>query len=332
MPHFCRHNHLLQNCPICSREQDVELRPLVSSGMPRTGETSSRSPGEPARSARTPSPRARRGPGLTVRRVREAADDGFRSPLVPGLKSGSQAQSLAWELAFAQTRLRTLREHPPGLYAEVAKAAGEVEERAWLAFLIAYLGPLEAGEDPFAAIRSARVPWASGQEPGLEAIATGPRAAHDPQRGLSTIEAYRAWAARAGSQAAAFSGEPGWMPERRFERTYERLALPGLHRAARFELLVSLGALGVFELRAGTLQLGGDDLVTVAAKRALGIGEKLLLERRAADLARACGLELAALDLALFNWERGARARVGLGADAGPDAETLERAEKALGL
>ncbi|MDQ2894340.1 MAG: hypothetical protein M3Y09_01630, partial [Actinomycetota bacterium] len=32
MPSFCRHNHLVQNCPICSREQHVELRPVVTGG------------------------------------------------------------------------------------------------------------------------------------------------------------------------------------------------------------------------------------------------------------------------------------------------------------
>src|SRR3954454_21846954 len=46
-----------------------------------------------------------------------------------------------------------------------------------------------------------------------------------------TIEAYEAWAERAGSQQAAITGEPSWTPERRFGRVFERLALPGLHRA-----------------------------------------------------------------------------------------------------
>ena len=46
---------------------------------------------------------------------------------------------------------------------------------------------------------------------------------------------------RAGSQAAAFTGETAWTPERRFARVFERMALPGLHRDARFDLLVTLG-------------------------------------------------------------------------------------------
>ena len=35
MPSFCRHNRLLQNCPICAREQQIELRPVVSPGGQR---------------------------------------------------------------------------------------------------------------------------------------------------------------------------------------------------------------------------------------------------------------------------------------------------------
>jgi hypothetical protein len=258
-------------------------------------------------------------------------DDGYRSPLVPGLKSSEEAARLGQELAFAGTRLRVMAADPPGLYAEVADASADIEERTWLAFLIAYLGPLEHA-DPFAAIRAVRTSWASGERPVLDAAELGPRTAHDPARGLRTIEAYRAWAERAGSQAPAFIGDPGWSPERRFARTFERLALPGLDRDARFDLLVTLGRLGVYELRAEALQLGGPDLTTVAAKRALGIGDSLLLERRAAALAEACGVPLDALDLGLYNWERGERFTAGLGPGADPEEAELESALAALDL
>jgi hypothetical protein len=206
-----------------------------------------------------------------------------------------------------------------------------VEERLWLAFLIAYLSPLD-GDDPFAGVSAARTSWASGELPALEAVPTGARTAHEPQRGPRTVEAYRAWAGRSGSQAAAFAGEGSWTPERRFARVFERMALPGLHRDARFDLLVTLGSLKVVELRAGALQFGANNAVTVAAKRALGIGDPLLLERRAAELAAACGVELAALDLAFHNWESAVRTTAGLGDDAEPDPDALERAERALGL
>ncbi len=268
---------------------------------------------------------------MRVSRLARGIDDGYRSRLVPGLRSSVDAQRLAEELAFAAGRLSRLSVDPPGCYAEVAAPQGDLEERTWLAFLIAYLCPA-GGEDPFAAIRVVRTPWASGERPALDGTKLGPRTAHDPRRGLRTIEAYRSWARRAGSQAAAFTGEAAWTAERRFVRVFERLALPGFHRDARFDLLVSLGRLGVYELRAGALQLGGDDPVTVAAKRALGIGDPLLLERRAAELASACGLELEALDLGFYNWERAERASLGLEPGWEADSAVLATTRSALGL
>jgi hypothetical protein len=258
------------------------------------------------------------------------ADDGYRSRLVTGLKSSAEAARLAEELAFSSARLARLEDDPPGLYAEVA-ASSDIEERTWLAFLIAYLCPLDAS-DPFASIQAARTSWASNEPPALEAIELGPRTAHGPSRGLGTVDAYRKWAQRAGSQAQAFTGERAWAPERRFARAYERLALPGLHRDARFDLLVTLGRLGVYDLQAGSLALVGENETTVAAKRAFGIGDQLLLERRAAELVGACGLPLEALDLTLYNWGRGERATLGLGLDVGPDPEALARSRAALGL
>jgi hypothetical protein len=249
---------------------------------------------------------------------------------VPGLKSSADAERLAEEFAFAAARLRTLAEDPPELYAEVARD-GDIEERTWLAFLIAYLGPLD-GDEPFASIRAARTSWASGEAPALDEARAGPRGAHDPARSTRTIDAYREFARRAGSQAAAFTGETAWTPERRFGRAFERLALPGMHRDARFELLVTLGQLGVYELRADLLHLGGENEATVAAKRALGIGDPLLLERRAAALASAAELPIETLDLGFHNWGRGQRFPAGLGPDAEPDPAALASVRAALGL
>jgi hypothetical protein len=330
MPTFCRHNRLVQNCPICAREQAIELRPVVSSGAPRTSATRAPSSAGSSGSARSGTT-ARAGGGLRVSRLARGAEDGYHSRLVPGLKSSSDAERLAEELAFAAARLDALALDPPGLYAEVADPAGEVEERTWLAFLIAYLGPLDS-DDPFSAVRAARRSWSSGESPALEESQAGPRTAHDPARGLQTINAYRAWARRAGSQSAAFTGESAWTPERRFARVFERLALPGLHRDARFDLLVTLGALRVYDLRAAALQFGGHGAVTIAAKRALGIGDSLLLERRAAELAQAAGLPLAALDVGLYNWERGERATLGFGPETRADAGVLAATRAALGL
>jgi hypothetical protein len=324
MPTFCRHNRLVSNCPICSREQNVELRPIVSSAMPRIAEP------RPARAGTSSRAGSRAATGVRVRRLERGADDGYQSRLVQGLRSSADAERLAGELGFAARRLRSLEQDPPGLYAEVARE-GEVEERTWLAFLIAYLCPLES-DDPFAAIARVRTTWASGLMPDLDGVELGPRAAHEPARGAQTLAAYRAWATRAGSQAAAFAGEEAWSDERRFARVFERLALPGLHRDARYDLLVTLGRLGLYQLRAGLLAVGGDNEVTVAAKRAFGIGDTMLLERRAADLAAACGIPLDALDLGLYNWGAGARVTLGLGPDSDPDQDLVEGISAVLGL
>ena len=107
---------------------------------------------------------------------------------------------------------------------------------------------------------------------------------------------------------------------------------PGLHRATRFDLLVTLGRLSVVELHPAALQLGGNNNVTVAAKRALGIGDPMLLERRASDLAKATGVDLGALDLAFGNWERGERARLGIAPEIEPDEDVLDAVIDALDL
>jgi hypothetical protein len=340
VPTFCRHNRFLANCPICSGDQ-VEI---VSSRRTSTARPATRAAPPRTRSS-TSSGRGNRSSGaVRVRQVAREQDDGFRSGLIPGVKASVGAERLAEELAFAAARLTLLADEPPGLYGEVTAAAAhspgsaEREEALWLAFLIAYLCPLD-GDDPFAGVRAVRTSWASGELPSLEDVPLGPRTAHDRARGTATLAAYRAWAERAGSQDAAFAGEPSWTPARRFARDYERLALPGLQRDARYDLLVTLGQLDLHDLHAETLQLGGADETTVAAKRVFGIADTLLLERRASDLAAATGLPLAALDLALWNWNRppqvgtGERERATLGAAGSePDADAYARVAAALGL
>src|SRR4051812_32563274 len=271
MPMFCRHNRLTAKCPICSRELQAEL----PQAPPRTrGGTSSR-----ASRSRSSSPTR----GVVTRKLARAADDGYRNPLVPGLRATADAERLAAALAAAQARLE-----PPGPYPEIA-AEPDVGEATWLAFLLALAGP-DAPELQ-AAVREGRPSWASGETPEL------------PGRRARTADSYRAWADRAGSQAAAFRGDDAWTPERRFARVFERLALPGFARAQRFELLTGLGAAGRYDLQAGELQLSvGEDATTEAAKRVLVSGDKLLLERRARDLADACDVPLAALDRGLAVW------------------------------
>lgn len=252
---------------------------------------------------------------LRVRRMARAVDDGYEHDLLPGVRSSVDAARLADELAFAAERLDELGADPPGLYADVALAS-DPEEAAWLAFLIAYLSPLES-DDPWQGIAAARTTWASGEVPALEDVALGPRTAHAPARGAATLVAYRAFAERAGSQAQAFTGDAAWTEPRRFDRAFERLALPGFGRAARYELLVLLGHLGVFPLRPWSLRLGAAealDPTAISAKRVLGIGDPLLLERRAGELAAAAGVPVEALELGLSNWGRTDGERITAGA------------------
>lgn len=299
MPTFCRHNRFLANCPICSREQAA----AAPAPAPRT-----RSAGAGKRSPSASAGPARSRTGLRTRQLVREADDGYRSELVPGVRATADAERLARALATAAARLEY-----PGPYEEVA-AAPDPEDATWLAFLLALVGP--GDPDLRATLLADPPPWGVEDPGGL-----------DPAR-ARTAAAYRAWAARAGSQRAAFTGEAAWTPARRFSRVFERLALPGFGRAARFDLLATLGAAGIHELEAASLHLGGDDPTTTAAKRALVSGDVLLLERRAASLAMAAGVPLAALDQGLAAWN----APGGAGAAEGPEPPALPGVRAALGL
>ena len=347
MPTFCRHNRFLERCPICSKtlpDRSAGGRPARASARGRT----SSPPGAARRRSAAGSA------ALRVHREDRAVDDGYRCELLPGLRASSDAARLAGEIAFAGGRLLALGAAPPGLYGEARELArGDLEQATWTCFLIAYLSPLQ-GEDPFAGIRLAlgALPgpgapagaggdaWQGDPAPlGPAGIPLGPRTSHDPARGTDTLEAYRRWVEHAGggAQARAFRGEADWSPQRRFERLFERLALPGFGRAGRYELLVVLGRLGLYELAADSLHLAGargpssSDLTTLAAKRVFAIGDPLYLERRAAALAEAISVPVEALDLALANWGSPERATLGLPVDT-CDQGVLARAHDALGL
>jgi hypothetical protein len=314
VPRFCRHNRFLENCPICSQE-DVELAPPP----PRRTSTGT--------ATRRPGTR-RNSTGVRVRRTERPVADGYANGLVPGLHATPDARRLADEIAFGAGRLVELENDPPGLYAEVAGSA-DAEEALWLAFLIAYLSPT-SDEDPFAAVRAVRTSWEGGEMPDLDGVATGPRTAHDPARGTATLEAYRAWARRSGTQLGGLTGEAAWSPERRSERAFERLSFPGFHRAARMDFLTIAGRVGVVELVPATLHFQGSGPTTVAAKRVFGIGDPMLLERRALALADAAGVPLEALDVALFNFGAGdERATMGASATV---ADRVEREPIAAAL
>jgi hypothetical protein len=342
VPRFCRHGRFIERCPIC-RETVPGLAPPEGSGRrPRASGAQG-----PPRSARAAKGGARRGSaghgrGVQVSRARRAEDDGYRSPLAPGLRASEDAARLAREIAFASGRLQLLSTAPPGLYGEI-RAQRDAEQGAWMCFLSAYLCPLEAA-DPFAGIRLAlEADWRAGELPDLSAIPLGPRTSHDPARGEETLRAYLQWTARAAQQVdrpqegagpQAFVGDPAWTAGRRFERLFERLTLPGLTRMGRYELLLTMGRLGLCELRAEAMFFTGaphDDLATLAAKRVFGIGDPIHLEQRARGLAQAIAVPIEALEQALGNWEAAERATLGVPPET-LDADALERAREALEL
>jgi hypothetical protein len=335
VPTFCRHNRFVERCPICSKTL-AAAAVEKSATKPRRAATK----GAPARPHH---PRLRAGGReVRVRRENRAGDDGYRSGLLPGLRASDDAEALAQEIAFAHGRLLALGATPPDLYGEVhALAEEDIERATWICFLIAYLSPLE-GEDPFAGIRIALAATRGdaddlGRLGDLDEIPLGPRTSHDPARGPSTLLAYRHWAERAGTQRQAFEGDPEWSPERRFERGFERLALPGLGRMGRYDLLVTLGWLGCYEMRADSLHMTSasdahsGDLTTLAAKRVFAIGDPLLLERRARALAEAVSVPIETLDLALANWGSESRATLGVHSECS-DPHTLERCREAFEL
>jgi hypothetical protein len=342
MPTFCRHNRFIERCPICSK--------TLPGNEPSSGASARASSPTRARSGGAATRRRRgRGEGVRIQREGRAEDDGYRAELVPGLRASADALRLTHEIAFSAGRLLALAAQPPGLYGEArALAEQDLERATWMCFLTSYLGPLEDG-DPFVGIRMA-LATPSGELPDLDGVPLGPRSSHDPSRGSETLLAYRQWVARGGranvsaqtstvegTQAAAFTGDPAWGPERRFERVFERLALPGFARAARYDLLVTLGRLGLYELTPDSLHLAGasglssEDLTTLAAKRVFGIGDPLVLERRARALAEAAAVPIETLDLALANWHSPEPATLGFPPETLDDA-AFERAGAALGL
>jgi hypothetical protein len=324
VPTFCRHNRLVENCPICSKKEQVSS-PTRSVA---------RRPSRPAGASAVRAPRKSVSSGMTVRRVQRAPDDGYENDLIPGLRSSVDAGRLADELAFSAARLRELSDAPPGFYAEVA-GMEDREEAAWLTFLIAFLSPLDAG-DPWAGVEVARTTWASGELPDLESVQVGPRSAFDPKRGAAALVAYRAWAQRLGGQIPALAGEESWTLQHRYDRAFERLGLPGFGRPQRMEFLVLGHRLGLVDLDPWTMHLSAatpTDAVALSAKRLLGIGDPVLLQRRQRELAHGVDVPVESLDLALYNWAAPAEAeRYTAGATAELDSGERKRIARALGL
>jgi len=374
MPTFCRHNRFVERCPICSRTlpehassapRPARKRPSRSPGAAAGARTRERPRQQGVRirrelRAEDDGYRSELVPGLRAsadaeRLAREIAFSSERLLALAAAPFGLYATIRAaaeddLERATWACFL-TVYLSPLGSEAEdVAEGEGE---------------GAGGGEDPFAGIRRALaagpehgapvLAGATGEPsglPDLDGVPLGPRTSHDPARGNETLIAYRQWVERGGTaaashpaanpaagatQAVAFTGDPAWSPQRRFARLFERLALPGFGRMGRYELLVTLGRLGLYELRPDSLHLGAarglsaDDPTDLAAKRVFAIADPLLLERRAAALAAACAVPVEALDLALANWASPQRATLGFRPHGGDDG-ALARAEDALGL
>lgn len=275
---FCRHNRLTSKCPICSRELQENLRaqaPVRHVTPRKTGASST--PRSRASASRGPGARGSGGRVVT-RKLARAADDGYRNPLVPGLRATADAERLAHAVTAAHQRL-----DPPGPYPTIDEIP-DVEQATWLAFLFALAPEIHD------LIEEVRPDY---RDADISAL---------PEAKQRTATAYRAWAERSGSQEQALTGEENWAPERRFGRVFERLALPGFTRAMRYDFLTALGAADIYPLEGDALHFVEDDATTLAAKRALVSGDRMLLERRARDLADASELPIAAFDRGLAVW------------------------------
>src|SRR4051812_33307754 len=202
---FCRHNRLTAKCPICSRELEEDLRGKAPvRATPPRARASVRAPAAPPRTGR-----------LVTRKLARAADDGYRNPLVPGLRATADAERLAVAPTRAAARPGPPRPHPeiaaepdpepatrpalllvlarlepPGPYPEIA-AEPDLEQATWLAFLLVLAGP-EAPE-----LQRALLEARPRFDDDVSAELPAPRA--------RTAEAYRAWVQRAGSQETAFT-------------------------------------------------------------------------------------------------------------------------------
>ncbi len=257
---FCRHNRMTAKCPICSKEMEAELR---AKAPPRPAGIR-RAPAAPRAPPRRSTPRSG---GLVTRKLARAADDGYRNTLVPGLRATADAERLAGALLIAAERLE-----PPGPYEAVATEPDR-EQASWLAFLLALVGP-DAPElqDAVAAAAPRYEDGAPAELPGGARPRRSP-----PTASGSSAAARRSRASPARPTGRRSAASPACSSGSR---------CPGLGRAPRFELLAALGAAGLYELVPDQLQLGvEEDAATQAAKRILLSGDKMLLERRARDLA-----------------------------------------------
>lgn len=306
VPTFCRHGRFEASCGICRQEkaksEPAPVRP-ASKGTAARRPTSSQS---------TPTARTGRSRTVVTGKLTRNADDGFRSDLLPGVRSSADAMVLAQELTLAEARLSSIASDDAGPWAAVASRSGDASAAFVTALVVAVASPDETAGSlvTAAAALAALEPLLadlddSGTIAGASAVAeildAGPRGprAHDAAGAALAVPAQLAQRS-AGSLGAGLHGDDSWSPERRFARLFDRLALKGLPRAVRFDVLVALGRSGALDVRADGLHLGNDQ-VTHAAKRLFAVADVPLLERRAAAIVDATDVSWDALELALWN-------------------------------
>lgn len=306
VPTFCRHGRFEASCGIC-RQEKAKSEPAPV--KPQAKGTAAR---RPTSSRSTPTATTGRSRTVVTGKLTRNADDGYRSDLLPGLRSSADVIALAQELTLAEARLSAIANGDAGPWAAVASRAGNPIEAFVAALVVAVASPDEtAGSLVTAATAlaaaepllvglddSGAIAGASEVAAILDAGPRGPRA-HDASGAALAVPAQLAQRS-AGSLTAGLQGEASWTPERRFARLFDRLALKGLPRAVRFDLLVALGRSGALDVRADGLHLGNDQ-VTHAAKRLFAVAETALLERRAAAIVEATDVSWDALELALWN-------------------------------
>lgn len=346
---FCRHGRREDRCIVClgerRRAREAAAKKASGGGKITSSRrtTSSRGASRSAAAGAVGARRAQGGSGaVRVKKLTRHADDGWSHELLPGLRSSGEALDLLSHLSRSRARLDRLATDAPGPYATARALAGgeedDREEAAWILFQVAYYGPLE-GEDPFREIDRllVRRDDALPATEVLRDVAVGPRGSHAHDRGVSTLQGYRDWAARVGGQLRGLAAG-GTDPARRFDAAYRALALPGLGRDARFEFLVTLGSVGLLDAAPWSLLLdAGRDPVSVAAKRAFLTGDAVLLQRRFGAFARTAGVPVAAFDLGLRNWDLRPGPSVPLGhLEAGvptePDPDEVALMAAELGL
>ena len=222
-----------------------------------------------------------RGSGrLVTRQLARATDDGYRNPLVPGLKATADAERLAIAVTQAHERL-----DPPGPFTAIDETP-DVEQATWLAFLFALAPEL------YDVIDETRPAWEDAAN--LDAL---------PEAKAKTAAAYRALGrARrlAGGRVHGRGDLDAGAPLRprlraaRAPRLHPRDALRPADRARRRRHLPARGRRAALRRRTTP--------TTDAAKRLLVSGDRMLLERRARDLADASGLPIGAFDRGLAVW------------------------------